>query len=115
MADTKTGPVEKTFTATGTSDFLYCPRTAQVTVYNFGVGTIQIQGRFTGASQDVIPLFEVDDSSEITDLNQLVGPFEGLGMYIGAECTAFTSGSIKIRINRLPGEGNNVRDGLGDS
>lgn len=116
MADTFIGPVEAIFTAQGqATDWLFCPRTAQIAIWNFGVGTIQVQMRHVGDSQDTVPQFNVDNTSEIKDLNQLIGPFEEQGVYIRAECTAFTSGSPKVRINRVPGDQNNLRQDAGDS
>lgn len=116
MADTFIGPVEATFTAVDqATDWLFCPRTAQVNVWNFGVATVQLQLRHVGASQDTVPQYDVDDSSDLKDLNQLIGPFEEQGVYIRAKCTAFSSGSIKVRINRLPGDENNLRQNAGDS
>ena len=103
MADTTLGPLEASFTANSqTSDWLFCPGEVMVNCWDMQAScTIQIQIRHTGASRDAVPQYDMDSDSTTKELNQIIGPFDGHGVYVRAEVTSFGSGTVKVYINKV--------------
>ena len=91
-------PLEKTFTATGTSDWVPFMGSASLSI-QFGVGTVQLQRSYDDGTtvETLSKNADGDDAEYTSNMSGTLDETSG-GVLYRFECTAYTSGNIVCRL-----------------